>query len=109
MFDVNAATRDAFPTRLHFPKGLAGGKQGRAGVKVRTAKKRDSATPPTTAEVLLRERREECENVAALIRRLEKKRLSETERDDILGELSASVLHLHTHTAGLDEFLCEAE
>ena len=63
--------------------------------------------PPTT-EVLLSELREECERVSALIRRLEKS-VSERERDEILGELSAAVFHLHTHTAGLDEFLCEAE
>ena len=31
------------------------------------------------------------------------------ERDETSGDLSAAVLHLHTHTAGLDEFLCEAE
>ena len=63
---------------------------------------------PTT-EVLLSELREECERVSALIRRLESKLVSERERDEILGELSAAVFHLHTHTAGLDEFLCEAE
>jgi hypothetical protein len=62
-----------------------------------------------TAEVLLSELREECDCVSALIRRLEAQPISERERDEILGELSAAVLHLHTHTAGLDEFLCEAE
>ena len=62
-----------------------------------------------TTEVLLTELREECEQVISLIRRLEIRRISEQERDEILGELSAAVLHLHTHTAGLDEFLCEAE
>lgn len=76
---------------------------------MKAARKRESHPTPSTAAVLLRELREECENVAALIRRLEKGRLSEAERDEILGELSAAVLHLHTHTAGLDEFLCEAE
>jgi hypothetical protein len=29
------------------------------------------------------------------------------ERDEILGELSAAIFHLHTHTEGLDEYLCE--
>jgi hypothetical protein len=76
---------------------------------MRAARRREPDTSPGTAEVLLRELREECENVAALICRLEKRRLSEAQRDDILGELSAAVLRLHTHTAGLDEFLCEAE
>ncbi len=63
----------------------------------------------STAEVLLEELREECEHVVQLIRRLEKEPVSERERDEILGELSAAVLHLHTHTAGLDEFLCETD
>lgn len=62
-----------------------------------------------TAEVLLRELREECERVVDLIRRLDKGPTSRRERDEILGELSAAVLHLHSHTAGLDEFLCETE
>jgi len=64
---------------------------------------------PSTTEALLSELRDECELVSALIRRLESKPVSERERDEILGELSAAVFHLHTHTAGLDEFLCEAE
>jgi len=64
---------------------------------------------PRATDVLLAELREECERVAALIHRLEKNPASERERDEILGELSAAVLHLHVHTAGLDEFLCEVE
>jgi hypothetical protein len=67
------------------------------------------STSSHTTEVLLAELREECERVVSLIRRLETKPTSERERDEILGELSAAVLHLHTHTAGLDEFLCETE
>jgi len=64
---------------------------------------------PTTTNVLLAELREECERVAGLIRRLEEHPASERVRDEILGDLSAAVLHLHAHTAGLDEFLCEME
>lgn len=62
-----------------------------------------------TTDVLLRELREECETVIGLIRALEKGLPSARERDEILGELSAAVVHLHSHTAGLDEFLCEME
>ncbi len=72
-------------------------------------RKEREARLSATTEVLLSELREECECVSALIRRLESKPVSERERDEILGELSAAVIHLHTHTAGLDEFLCEAE
>ena len=64
---------------------------------------------PTTTNVLLAELREECERVAGLIRRLEEHPASARVRDEILGDLSAAVLHLHAHTAGLDEFLCEME
>jgi hypothetical protein len=63
----------------------------------------------STTEALLSELREECGRVSALIRRLESRPISGRERDEILGELSAAVFHLHTHTAGLDEFLCETE
>ena len=75
------------------------------------AVRRKSAVPVSShaTEVLLSELREECERVVFLIRRLETKPTSERERDELLGELSAAVLHLHTHTAGLDEFLCETE
>ncbi len=65
--------------------------------------------PSSTVDVLLSELREECERVAALIQRLENRPDSTKEKDELFGELSAAVLHLHTHTAGLDEFLCEAE
>jgi len=77
---------------------------------MRAIKQKEAAAPlSSTTEVLLSELREECERVSTLIHRLEPKSLSERERDEILGELSAAVFHLHTHTAGLDEFLCEAE
>jgi hypothetical protein len=38
--------------------------------------------------------------VVSLIRRLEAGALSARERDDLLGELSAAVLHLHRHRRG---------
>jgi len=77
---------------------------------MRVAKRKEREAPLSSmTEVLLSELREECDRVSALIRRLESQLVSERERDEILGELSAAVLHLHTHTAGLDEFLCEAE
>jgi len=76
---------------------------------MRATKQKDRSVPLHTTEVLLAELREECEHVVSLIRRLETKPTSEQERDELLGELSAAVLHLHTHTAGLDELLCEVE
>ncbi len=77
---------------------------------MRAVKRKEIESPlSSTIEVLLSALREECERVSALIRRLESTPVSERERDEILGELSAAVFHLHTHTAGLDEFLCEAK
>lgn len=77
---------------------------------MRAIKQKEIEEPlSSTTEILLSELREECDHVSALIRRLESQPVSDRKRDEILGELSAAVLHLHTHTAGLDEFLCETE
>ena len=62
-----------------------------------------------TTQTLLRELREECQHVVQLVRRLDAGTVSARQRDDILGELSAAVLHLHAHTKGLDRYLCETE
>ena len=72
-------------------------------------KRKALGAPSTTADTLLRELREECEVVIDLISRLEAGPRSARERDEILGELSAAVLHLHTHTKGLDAFLCDTD
>jgi hypothetical protein len=76
---------------------------------MKTAKPKSTRALSSTTETLLRELREECEVVVGLVRRLEARPRSARDRDEILGELSAAVLHLHVHTKGLDEFLCEAE
>ena len=76
---------------------------------MKVAKSKPASVVSSTADTLLRELREECETVVDLIRRLEARPRSARERDEILGELSAAVLHLHVHTKGLDEFLCETE
>ena len=74
---------------------------------MKSARRRESGAGSETTRVLLRELRDECERVISLIHRLEVASLSEKDRDDVLGDLSAAVLHLHAHTEGLDEFLCE--
>ncbi len=76
---------------------------------MRATRLKDVGMPSRTAQVLLRELREECENVVALVRRVEDPGLSRGERDDLLGEISAAVVHLHAHTDGLDELICEME
>ena len=76
---------------------------------MKAARRRPAPDRSHTATVLLRELCEECENVVRLIRSLEAHPRSERERDEILGELSAAVLHLHAHTEGLDDFLCKTK
>jgi len=76
---------------------------------MKTAKSKPVGSLSSTAETLLRELREECETVIGLICRLETRPQSPKKRDDLLGELSAAVLHLHVHTKGLDEILCETQ
>jgi len=57
--------------------------------------------------MLLRELGEECEYVLKLLVQLEVAGLSEAQKETILGELSAAVLHLHEHTRGLDALIDE--
>jgi hypothetical protein len=72
------------------------------------AAKRKAVTPLSdTTATLLRELSEECERVVELVQRLDGGGHSARELDEILGELSAAVLHLHAHTKGLDRYLCE--
>jgi exonuclease V gamma subunit len=60
------------------------------------------------AETLLLELGEECQRVLKLLAQLEMPTLTESQRETVLGELSASVLHLHEHTRGLDSVIdCE--
>jgi hypothetical protein len=61
------------------------------------------------ATVLLDELRDECETAIALIDRLEKRAsLTRAKQDDLLGELSASIIHLHIHTDELDDVVIDA-
>lgn len=69
----------------------------------RTATVKVHETDPVEAE--LAELGEECARVLLLLQRLAKNRALRRECSDILGELSAIVLHLHAHTHGLDEVI----
>ena len=62
-----------------------------------------SGTNPVEGEIA--ELGEECTRVLLLLQRLAKARTLGREPSDILGELSAAVLHLHAHTKGLDELI----
>jgi hypothetical protein len=56
---------------------------------------------------LIEELREECQNISKLLAQLELPNLQEEQAEDLLGDLSAAILHLHEHTRGLDEALLE--
>jgi len=59
------------------------------------------------AMILLRELGEECQYILKLLAQLEVAGLSEAQKEDILGDLSAAVLHMHEHTRGLDALIDE--
>jgi len=52
---------------------------------------------------------EECARVLLLLQRLAKQRAAGADISETLGELSATVLHLHAHTKGLDGLIDEIE
>jgi hypothetical protein len=52
---------------------------------------------------------EECARVLLLLQRLAKARATSTDASEILGELSATVLHLNVHTKGLDKLIDDLE
>jgi hypothetical protein len=60
-------------------------------------------TDPVESE--LAELGEECARVLLLLQRLAKARAQAHAVSEVLGELSATVLHLHAHTKGLDELI----
>ena len=59
--------------------------------------------------ILLDELREECQNISKVLAQLELPGLQDDQAEDLLGELSAAILHLHEHTLGLDERLLDKE
>ncbi len=52
---------------------------------------------------------EECARVLLLLQRLAKARAADSDASEILGELSAIVLHLNVHTKGLDKLIDRLE
>ncbi len=58
-------------------------------------------------EAELAELGEECARVLLLLQRLAKARAVRTDPSEILGELSAAVVHLHAHAKGLDDAIDE--
>ena len=64
-----------------------------------------SANLSAKTETLLIELGEECQRILKLLAQLEMPILTESQRETVLGELSATVLHLHEHTRGLDSVI----
>jgi hypothetical protein len=60
-----------------------------------------------TFTVLLDELGEECQTVLRLLAQLQVSGLSAEQVEDILAELTASVVHLHVHTAELQDVISD--
>lgn len=60
-----------------------------------------------TLTTLLEELGEECQNTLKLLSQLKVSHLGSEQMEDILAELTASVIHLHAHTDGLDDLISE--
>lgn len=58
-----------------------------------------------TLSVLLKELSEECQETLKLITQLQVKDLSAEQIASILSYLAVSSVHLHTHTAGLQDLI----
>jgi hypothetical protein len=58
-----------------------------------------------TLKTLLNELREECMSTIKLVHQLELEHLTDEQIDDVLGELTASVTHLRTHSSMVKEEL----
>jgi hypothetical protein len=52
---------------------------------------------------------EECARVLLLLQRLAKARATDSDASEILGELSATILHLNVHTKGMDRLIDSLE
>lgn len=59
----------------------------------------------TTLTVLLNELMDECLSTIKLIHQLELEHLTDDQVEDLLGELVASITHLHVHTGIVKEEL----
>ncbi|MQL52939.1 hypothetical protein GFC01_11845 [Desulfofundulus thermobenzoicus] len=57
--------------------------------------------------ILLDELEEELYNTIKLLSQLKIRGLTDEQREIILGDLSASITHIHVHTSGLDELIME--
>lgn len=57
----------------------------------------------STLTTLLNELRDECLSTIKLIHQLELEHLTDEQIDDVLGELTASVTHLHVHSGMVKE------
>jgi len=60
-----------------------------------------------TLTTLLEELGEESQDILKLLAQLKMSYLSTEQIEDILAELTASVVHLHAHTDGLDDLISD--
>lgn len=74
---------------------------------MKVSKIKEEAIVSRRLVVLLDELNQELQNTAELLAQLKVKGLTEEQVELILGELSASISHLHEHTDGLDELIMD--
>ena len=72
---------------------------------MRTLKSGERVTLTPHLETLLLELGDECQNVIRLLSEFKKEHLTRNQAETILGDLSASILHLHEHTKGLVDLI----
>jgi len=60
-----------------------------------------------TLTILLEELGKESQDILKLLAQLKLSYLSTEQIEDILAELTASVVHLHAHTDGLDDLISD--
>lgn len=72
---------------------------------MKTFKSSEKVVLTSCLETLLLELGDECQNVIKLLSEFKKEGLTRNRVETILGDLSASVLHLHEHTKGLVDLI----
>jgi len=73
-------------------------------MRQQTLKKKQRILSETLSR-MLEELGDECQQILKLLSKLEMSSLTTEQVEDILAELTASVIHLHVHTKGMDELI----
>lgn len=75
-------------------------------MRQQTLKKQQPILSETLSR-MLEELGDECQRILKLLSQLEMSRLTTGQVEDVLAELTASIIHLHVHTKGMDELITQ--